>query len=238
MFVSFPSDTRDPGPPGDLEALFFGPGGLLEQARGGTFYLDLDAAPAGTTESLFQRLADELSAPAPESGAVRLILATRNAATKLPSPLAKLFAGGGTRLALPPLLSREADFVHLARHFWAELGGEGSLPDHFAVRFESHPWPGNVRELRVVVEAWASHGAGDAPGLGIVPLAARPTDALARVIESDLPFARARRQIVAEFERRYIARALLRSGNRIGRAAAASGIAQRYFQVLKSRAVR
>jgi DNA-binding NtrC family response regulator len=236
MFVSFPNGSRASGPPSDIEALFFGPGGLLEQARGGTFYLDLDAAPFG--ESLFARLADELARTTSEAAAVRLVVATRTAGSKLPAPLARLFAAGGARLVLPPLSARETDFVLLARHFWAELGGTGSLPDHFAVRFESHTWPGNVRELRVVVEAWISHGAGDDVGFGVVPLASRPTDALARLIESDLPFARARRQIVAEFERRYVARALLRNGNRVGRAAAASGIAQRYFQVLKSRAAR
>ncbi|MBX3252450.1 MAG: hypothetical protein KF901_35075, partial [Myxococcales bacterium] len=42
-------------------------------------------------------------------------------------------------------------------------------------------------------------------------------------------------EVVAEFERRYVERALERSGRNVARAAAASGIAHRYFQVLKAR---
>lgn len=60
-------------------------------------------------------------------------------------------------------------------------------------------------------------------------------DVLEAVVSSDVPFVRARHEVLAEFERRYVDRALERAGQSVARAAANSGIAHRYFQVLKSR---
>lgn len=146
------------------------------------------------------------------------------------------------RISLPPLRSRDGDVVVLARHFWAELGGEGSLPDDFVGPFDGHTWPGNVRELRIAVQDRILHGApgvASGTGEGVVdrspPRTGEYRDALSRVIDRDLPFVSARTEVLAELERRYVARALERSGGNVARAAAASGIAHRYFQVLKSR---
>jgi two-component system response regulator HydG len=41
--------------------------------------------------------------------------------------------------------------------------------------------------------------------------------------------------VVDDFERRYVARVLSRHGGDIARAAAASGIARRYFQLIRAR---
>jgi DNA-binding NtrC family response regulator len=129
--------------------------------------------------------------------------------------------------------------VALARVFWADLGGAGGLPDDFAARFDTHPWPGNVRELRIAVEDRLLHG-GDtsADAEQIRRSRAAATDALSKVIESDLPFVDARHAVIAEFEKRYVDRALERSGRSVARAAAASGVAPRYFQLLRSRRKR
>ena len=45
----------------------------------------------------------------------------------------------------------------------------------------------------------------------------------------------ARSLVVAEFERRYVETMLRASGGNVVRAAAMSGVARRYFQILKSR---
>jgi hypothetical protein len=51
----------------------------------------------------------------------------------------------------------------------------------------------------------------------------------------DLPFPRARDRILAEFESRYVERVLAEHGGVVARAAAASGIARRYFNIIRAR---
>jgi DNA-binding NtrC family response regulator len=45
----------------------------------------------------------------------------------------------------------------------------------------------------------------------------------------------ARDRLVDEFERRYVERILAKHGGNVARAAAASGIARRYFQIIRAR---
>jgi DNA-binding NtrC family response regulator len=55
------------------------------------------------------------------------------------------------------------------------------------------------------------------------------------VLAGGLSLARGRARVIADFERRYVQHLLeLHRGN-VSRAAVASGIARRYFQVLKAR---
>ena len=51
----------------------------------------------------------------------------------------------------------------------------------------------------------------------------------------DLPLAVARQKLVEAFERRYVERVLKLHDGHVARAAAASGVARRYFQLLKAR---
>jgi DNA-binding NtrC family response regulator len=145
------------------------------------------------------------------------------------------------RIKLPPLRGRTGDVAVLARHFWRALGGEGApLPHGLLERLEAHSWPGNIRELKnaiarclAVGELAAPFGAGgptrdSASALG-------DEDAIERVLAMGLPLPRARAEIVEEFERRYVARALEMHGGNVSRAAAASGVALRYFQLLKAK---
>ncbi|MBX3226479.1 MAG: FHA domain-containing protein [Labilithrix sp.] len=197
----------------------------LLAAHGGTLYVEEGA--------LLDRAALHVLANA--AGA-RVIVATRGSedgGKTLPAEL-------GERVVLPPLREREGDVAALARMFWTDLGGAGALPDDFVARWEEHRWPGNVRELRIAVYDRVRHGneplASDVHE--IVTSGHRPSvdvDALSRVLECELPFTRAREEVIAEFERRYVDRALRRANHNVARAAANSGIAHRYFQVLKSR---
>ena len=100
-------------------------------------------------------------------------------------------------------------------------------------RFEHYPWPGNVRELRSAVLARMTRGelgsayrSDEAREHGL--------DFLSAVIEDDLPFPTARERVVQEFERRYVQRMLARHGS-VAQAARASGVAHRYFQLVKAR---
>jgi two-component system, NtrC family, response regulator HydG len=142
------------------------------------------------------------------------------------------------RIELPPLRQRRGDVPLLARHFWRELGGEeGALPSQLLARLEDYAWPGNIRELQHALARYLA--------LGELDLRDRPAessrlsrgdgDAIDRALALDLPLARARQLVVDEFERRYVQRVLDRYGGNVVRAASASGIARRYFQILRAR---
>jgi DNA-binding NtrC family response regulator len=60
-------------------------------------------------------------------------------------------------------------------------------------------------------------------------------DVIARVIGLGLPLSRSRELVVDEFERRYVQAVLERHQGDATRAAQASGIARRYFQLLRAR---
>jgi DNA-binding NtrC family response regulator len=128
----------------------------------------------------------------------------------------------------------------LATHFWAQLAG-GAPPQSFLRGLDAHDWPGNVRELRNAVARQALLGdaleAGGRGGLDVTdaPSASPQADCIDRILRLDLPLKRARAEVLEEFERRYVRRALERNDGHVGRAAAASGVALRYFQLLKAK---
>jgi hypothetical protein len=65
-----------------------------------------------------------------------------------------------------------------------------------------------------------------------------PQDVFETILASRLPLPLAREKIVDAFERAYVARVLADSDGNVARAASASGLALRYFQVLKARQAR
>ncbi len=158
------------------------------------------------------------------------------------------------RIELPPLRQRRGDVAMLARHFWEKLGGEGPLPYDLLIRFEDYDWPGNIRELynavarRLALGELANDDSEWREGSGpSVPSSresqARPSqepsaprqDVIERVIALGLPLSRSRELVVDEFERRYVQTVLDRHGGDATKAAQASGIARRYFQLLRAR---
>ena len=110
-------------------------------------------------------------------------------------------------------------------------------------RLEAYEWPGNVRELHNAIARRISLGEHapietlrdddppSSPRVAEAPIG----DGIEAILERDLPFPRARDEAVAEFERRYVERLLARYDGNVTRAAAASGIARRYFQVIRAR---
>jgi DNA-binding NtrC family response regulator len=159
-----------------------------------------------------------------------------------------------TRIELPPLRKRGGDIAALTRHFWKAMGSVGSEsepPPLLLEKFNSYAWPGNVRELRNAVARKLALG-DLAPVKGtknasILPPpggaaaripAAEAKDYLDEILSLDLPLPRAREQVVEEFERRYVARVLDQHGGHVARAAEASGLARRYFQLLRARHAR
>ena len=62
-----------------------------------------------------------------------------------------------------------------------------------------------------------------------------PEDFIRSVLAEQLPFPEARQRIVAELERRYVDDLLVRHNGNVTHAARASGLAHRYFQLLRAR---
>ncbi len=136
------------------------------------------------------------------------------------------------RIALPPLRERSGDAERLARHFWPTLGGQGPLPAALGARLRDYSWPGNVRELRNAVARMAALGElADEPSSPV----STSRDIFERLLNLDLPYSQARERALAEFEKRYVERALSKHGGNVSRAAEASGLARRYFQILKAK---
>jgi transcriptional regulator with GAF, ATPase, and Fis domain len=154
------------------------------------------------------------------------------------------------RVELPPLRAREGDIGVLARQFWKQLGGApGAIPYEAFARFEGYTWPGNIRELfnavmrLLALGEWAetaspAQGQGNGQGQGQGLPATRDGDdgdPIAEILRLGLPLPRARERAVQELERRYVERVLLEHDGSVARAAAASGIALRYFQLIRAR---
>ncbi len=153
-----------------------------------------------------------------------------------------------TRLELPALRDRGEDLEVLARHFWARHAQDGSeLPEDFAAELRQRSWPGNVRELQNAVARRVALGdlsddlqpvhpqaCIDPPGAPAMQ-GESGDDPIARILALGLPLTRSRQLLVAEFERRYVERALDEHGGNVARAAATAGIARRYFRLLRAR---
>ncbi|MEM7604025.1 MAG: sigma-54 dependent transcriptional regulator [Myxococcota bacterium] len=139
------------------------------------------------------------------------------------------------RISLPPLRRRRGDVALLARTFWTQLGGESSGPTRHVLRqLEDQPFPGNVRELRNhVARILALGDLADAPA--DPPVSPDEDDLTWLRALLELPLKEARQQMTLAFERRYVRHRLAQSEGNVTHAAAAAGVARRYFQMVKAR---
>lgn len=216
--------------------------GLFEHAHGGTLLIDeIGELDIALQSKLLRAIERREIRPIGENQSlrvdVRVLAATRRdldrevAAGRFRDDLFHRLAVG--RIELPPLRRRRGDVPLLVGHFCAELGIDARQIDvSVLARWEDHGWPGNVRELYNAVARYVALGeAGQHPPPSLPPDA----DSIDRVIGLGLPYVEARDRIVDEFTRRYLESALARSQGNVTRAAAASGMGRRYFQVLRSK---
>lgn len=219
--------------------------GVFEQASGGTLLIDeigdLDLKlQSKLLRALQNREIRRLGSARPIAVDVRVLAATRRSlerevqAGRFRDDLYYRLAVA--RIELPPLRSRDGDVPVLAQAFWRALGGGAAgVPYETMRRFEDYDWPGNVRELHNAVARLVALGSLAVPDPA-VPISARVADYLEQVLALDLPLPEARERVVSEFQRRYVRRMLDRHGGNVNAAARASGIARRYFQLLKAKA--
>jgi len=138
------------------------------------------------------------------------------------------------RVELPPLRLRRGDVPLLVGRFCEELGGDPTaLPASLLEEWQVQRWPGNLRELRNAVAQRLVLGELSHRGPG--PRSGATQDFIENILEERLVLADARSQVVQAFERRYVEHMLRANGGNVVRAAAAAGVARRYFQILKAR---
>ncbi len=223
--------------------------GVFEEAHGGTLFIDEIGDLDGALQAKLLR-AIERSEVRRIGGTkwtrvdVRILCATRRdlereiQAGRFRDDL--FFRLAVARVELPPLRRREGDVALLTRIFWRALGGdERALTSDQVRRLEAYDWPGNVRELKNTIARRVALGELlDVDAMTETKLEGTADGFMHHVLDRNLPFPSARDVVLAEFERRYVARVLEDYGGNVGKAAAASGIGRRYFQTIRGRSRR
>jgi DNA-binding NtrC family response regulator len=230
--------------------------GLFELAHGGTLFIDaVDEIEVETQAKCLRAIERGEILPVADNSwrrvNVRVIAATSKnleslvEARRFREDLFFRLAVG--RLEVPPLRRRERDVLLLARHFFQRHSGSEQQIDEFLARHAGYDWPGNVRELENTIARFAAMGdvanlaptraPRGAPSRPTAVSAAPPSDSdfIQHVVGLDLSYAESRSRILELFERLYVERVLSLHNGNVSRAAAASGLARRYFQKLRSK---
>jgi two-component system nitrogen regulation response regulator NtrX len=140
--------------------------GLLEQAHGGTIFLDEIAdMPATTQAKILRVLTDQsytrVGGQRPVKVDVRVLSATsRNLADEIEAGRFRedlYYRLNVVPVRLPPLRERREDIPELVSHFLARFAAERriqtpELSKEAIAALQAHDWPGNVRQLRNIIE--------------------------------------------------------------------------------------
>ncbi len=211
--------------------------GLLEQAQGGTLYLD---EIGGLSATLQSRLAAALHARqfARVDGHTAVKLEARIVAGTAKSLSQEVAEGRFDEalmyelrvlpLRVPSLRERPEDIPDLLRWFAETYADRDQLPyRRFTVaaqnRLRQYAWPGNVRELSNLVQRLLILGQGDEADLSEIEAALGPPRSIkndAPALDLGLPLREAREQ----FEREYLMHQLKMAGGSVGKLAKAVGL--------------
>lgn len=212
-------------------------GGLVQEAEGGTIFLDeIDSMPLSAQATLLRFLEDQeyrpLGAGRTRRADVRVVSATNADMAGLVRAHAfredLFYRVNVLRLRLPPLRERLGDLEPLSMRFLARLreryGGpmRRIAPGAWAV-MRRHRWPGNVRELENRIHRGFLMSRDSDIGVADLDLGHVVAEAPAGAIEPT-SFTAAKARVVAEFERAYIERVLTETR---GNLSAASRLAKK-----------
>ncbi|MBI3941275.1 MAG: sigma-54-dependent Fis family transcriptional regulator [Acidobacteria bacterium] len=223
--------------------------GLLEVASGGTLLLDeIGEMPPNLQVKLLRALQEgrirRLGGNQERPFDVRVVCATHR-------DIESMVRDGSfredlyyrinvVRIDVPPLRDREGDVHLLANHFFELFQSkvtkrlEGISAAALFI-LEEYNWPGNVRELRHAIERACTL----TEFTQILPEDLPPA-ILAAVEEKEIvvssgDFARAKREIIEDFERKYVARMLNHTAGNVTEAAQLSGLSRPAFHRLMSK---
>jgi DNA-binding NtrC family response regulator len=206
--------------------------GVIEQAHGGTLYLDeLEALTPRAQVVLLRFLQDHVYRPVGSSiGRTANIRIVGSSNVDLQSLAERgeyrsdlLFRLSVLTIDLPPLRERAGDPAILAARFLTRFSAQyrtepRPLSAASQVYLDTHRWPGNVRELENLVHRACvlSEGAEIAfPGV--------TADHVTSADSSPLSFNKAKAAAIAQFERTYLSELLRRTGGNISKAARLCG---------------
>lgn len=213
--------------------------GLLEQAHGGTLYLD-EIAELGAelqlrlSSALERRQILRVGGRSPTALDVRVIAASsqdlesERAAGRLRDEL--YFQLNVVPIKVPALRERGEDIDLLVRHFDQVFAARDGVlprlwPDAVLARLRQHAWPGNVRELRALAQRMALLGNGEVTMQEVDP--ALQGQAATPAASSDgypLDLSVPLREARDGFERAYLLRQLQSAGGSVGKLAQLSGM--------------
>lgn len=214
---------------------------LLDEASGGTLVLrEIGEVPYDVQSSVAA-----LAARA-KTRDVRLVATTcKNLEAAIEAGLFKeeLWRELTSRVELPPLRERRGDIALLVEHVARRLGAtSASLPARKLAALNRHDFPGNVRELartvaHLLADATAPIAAPAPPddGSSATPEALGLEVDFRDVLVAHRPFIEAKQQVLDRFARAYVVFAVAAHGGHVARAAAASGLAPRYFNLLRAK---
>jgi two-component system, NtrC family, response regulator PilR len=214
--------------------------GMFQEAHGGTLFLDeIGELSLGLQVKLLRALQERKVKPVGASDElevdVRVIAATNR---DLEAEVARgafradlYYRLNVIELRLPPLRHRREDIPLLAEHFLRRFAAEHQRPVRLSAeamrRLESLEFPGNVRELENVVERAVALSSGAVIGVADLP-EVKPSRAAAHAPPAALPAEGVDLdQLVSEYERMWVTRALEQTGGVRKRAAALLGISFR-----------
>ncbi|MFQ5680102.1 MAG: sigma-54-dependent transcriptional regulator, partial [Gemmatimonadota bacterium] len=219
--------------------------GLLEEARGGTVFLDEFPELAGGLQAKLLRALEERQVRRVGGSEfldvdIRIVAATH-------VDLERAVAEGSFRedlyyrlnvvpLHVPPLRERGGDIPLLATSFLAQFSAAQKKepprvsPDVWDA-LESHEWPGNVRELKNLAERLVALDDDGRIGLADLPAPLRPELQLAATNDKTPPieYAAARDAALRAFRSAYVRRLLELTQGNVSKAARTAGVSRRTF---------
>ncbi len=235
--------------------------GLIKQADGGTLFLDeIGELPLSLQKSLLRVLQEKKFRPVGGKDEVssdfRLVVATNRDLDKMESEglfrRDLLYRIKSFEILVPPLRKRKEDIklllFHYLEQFSRETGGDirGVSPE-FLEALQSHSWPGNVRELINTIQGALITAGGDPILYPIhLPVSLRKKSVENALVEtagqvqtgpeslSSAPNLPTMKEYRTRFERDYLKKLLLESGEDRQKASLISGLSQsRLYSLLK-----